>query len=262
MRMNRSTPNTGQLSLKLHTQQLLVQPDGRRVWETSVETTPWNAAETAILISDMWDRHWSRGATLRTKAMAPAIDTFISRCREAGVTIVHAPSGTMDFYALSPSRLRLLETERVPVPEYRDPLIPLPIDDSDGGSDTGEPETEVNRTVWTRQNSQIGIDEARDIVAGDEGQLIYSYLRKHGIRHMLYVGVHTNMCILNRTFGIKRMSDLGIACVLVRDLTDAMYNPAKPPYVSHEEGTKLVVDYVEKFWCPTVRSDQVILKTH
>lgn len=25
-----------------------------------------------------------------------------------------------------------------------------------------------------------------------------------------------------------------------------------PPYVSHEEGTRLVVEYIEKFWCPTI----------
>jgi len=194
--------------------------------------------------------------------MVPAIDAFVSRCRQAGVTIVHAPSNTMDFYAESPARLRLLATESVPAPaqEVKIPCIPLPIDDSDGGSDTGEPESEVNRTVWTRQHSGIRIDESRDIVAGDEGELIYAYLRNHGIRQMLYVGVHTNMCILNRTFGITRMKPLGISCVLVRDLTDAMYNPAKPPYVSHEEGTKLVVDYVEKFWCPTTSSDEVELK--
>ncbi|MBE0697009.1 MAG: hypothetical protein IH586_08800 [Anaerolineaceae bacterium] len=41
---------------------------------------------------------------------------------------------------------------------------------------------------------------------------------------------------------------------LVRDLTDAMYNPAQAPYVSHDEGTRLVIEYIEKFWCPTVLS--------
>ena len=42
---------------------------------------------------------------------------------------------------------------------------------------------------------------------------------------------------------------------LIRDLTDTMYNPARPPYVSHEEGTRLVVGYIEKHWCGTVESD-------
>jgi hypothetical protein len=30
-----------------------------------------------------------------------------------------------------------------------------------------------------------------------------------------------------------------------------MYNPEMPPYVSHEEGTRLVIEYIEKFWCLT-----------
>ena len=45
---------------------------------------------------------------------------------------------------------------------------------------------------------------------------------------------------------------------LVRDLTDAMYNPAMRPYVSHRDGTRLVVEYIEKFWCPTVLSRDLL----
>lgn len=45
---------------------------------------------------------------------------------------------------------------------------------------------------------------------------------------------------------------------LVRDLTDAMYNPKDSPYVSHDEGTQLVIGYIEKFWCPTIMSSDLI----
>jgi len=62
------------------------------------------------------------------------------------------------------------------------------------------------------------------------------------------------MCILNRKFAIKQMTEWGIRCILVRDLTDAMYNPRKPPYVSHSAGTELVIQHIEKYWCPTVLS--------
>lgn len=44
----------------------------------------------------------------------------------------------------------------------------------------------------------------------------------------------------------------GYDVVLARDATDTMYNPYRPPYVSHEEGTRLVVRYVEQFWRPTI----------
>jgi hypothetical protein len=65
------------------------------------------------------------------------------------------------------------------------------------------------------------------------------------------------MCILNRSFGIKNMLRRGWRTLLVRDLTDAMYNPASPPYLSHEEGTALVVGYIEKFYCPTIDSGRI-----
>jgi hypothetical protein len=54
------------------------------------------------------------------------------------------------------------------------------------------------------------------------------------------------------------MSRWGIDCVLVRDLTDSLYNPAKPPFVSHEEGTELVIRHIEQYWCPSILSDDLI----
>jgi hypothetical protein len=55
----------------------------------------------------------------------------------------------------------------------------------------------------------------------------------------------------------------GVDIILIRDLTDAMYNPARSPYVTHEEGTNLVIGYIERFWCPTLTAAQVVdaLKT-
>jgi hypothetical protein len=45
---------------------------------------------------------------------------------------------------------------------------------------------------------------------------------------------------------------------LVRDLTDTMYNSRSKPYVDHFTGTALVCWHIEKYWCPTITSDQVI----
>ena len=47
-----------------------------------------------------------------------------------------------------------------------------------------------------------------------------------------------------------------IDTVLMRDLTDTMYNPAMRPYVSHAEGTRLVIEYIEKFWAPSLDCTQ------
>ena len=72
------------------------------------------------------------------------------------------------------------------------------------------------------------------------------------------MGVHTNMCVLNRTFAIKQMTKWGVRCVLVRDLTDSMYNPKDRPFVAHDRGTGLVIEHIEKYWAPTVLSADLV----
>jgi hypothetical protein len=50
--------------------------------------------------------------------------------------------------------------------------------------------------------------------------------------------------------------------VPIRALGDALYNPSEPPYVSQEEGTRLIVEYaeyIEKGWCPTLASDGLLV---
>jgi type 1 glutamine amidotransferase len=37
-------------------------------------------------------------------------------------------------------------------------------------------------------------------------------------------------------------------------MTDTMYNPRKSPYVPHCIGTELMIEHVEKYWCPTIAS--------
>jgi lysophospholipase L1-like esterase len=54
------------------------------------------------------------------------------------------------------------------------------------------------------------------------------------------------------------MAKNGKHVVLMRDMTDTMYNPACWPFVSHTRGTALFIQHVEKHICPTITSDQFI----
>jgi len=72
------------------------------------------------------------------------------------------------------------------------------------------------------------------------------------------VGVHTNMCVIGRPFGLRNMVRSGKNVVLVRDLTDALYNPRLPPQVSHVRGTELVREHIEKYICPTITSSDLL----
>jgi nicotinamidase-related amidase len=243
------------LSLHLKSQRFQPDPTGHAGWASSILEQQIPAEQTALVICDMWDQHWSRGAAERVDRMAPLMNHFVGAARRAGVHVIHAPSETLPFYQGSAARLRVQSLPVIqPPPDLDLPEPPLPIDDSDGGSDTGE---RPWFRAWTRQHPAIEIDEQQDGIS-DSGPEIYSYLRAHSIQRVLLAGVHTNMCILNRSFGIKQMARWKVPIALVRDLTDTMYNPASSPYVSHEEGTRLVVEYIEKFWCPTIVSSDIL----
>ena len=108
---------------------------------------------------------------------------------------------------------------------------------------------------WTRQHPAIDIVGFDGV--SDNGQEIYNFCKQEGITNIALMGVHTNICILNRGFGIRQMTRLGFQVVLARDLTDAMYDPRKRPFVSHTRGTELVIEHIETKWCPSILSDDL-----
>jgi nicotinamidase-related amidase len=243
------------LKLNLRSQSLAQDATGHNVWRTDTTSKTFKPSETALLLCDVWDKHWCRGANERLAAMLPRMNETVKAARAAGITIIHAPSETMDFYKDSPARQRVREAPSVPIPPpAKHDAPPLPIDASDQGSDTGEKSW---FKAWTRQHPAIEIDETRDGIS-DNGQEIWNFMQARGMKNLILFGVHANMCILNRPFAIKAMVPRGVNVMLVRDLTDTMYNPERSPYVSHEEGTRLVVEYIEKFWCPTILSEDLL----
>lgn len=225
----------------------------------------WDPAKTALIICDMWDAHWCRGASDRVVELAPAIDEVAKQLRAQGALIIHAPSTCMNFYANTPQRKRAQAAPfaKSPVPFsqaerwgtrwcWPDPKreTDLPIDDSDMGCDC-TPQCEIH-DPWKRQIALIEIAEPDAI--SDDGQEVFNLLVERGIENVLIAGVHLNMCVLGRSFAIREMAHVGKNIVLIRDLTDTMYNSRRKPFVDHFSGTDLVVEHVEKFWCPTVAS--------
>ena len=227
-------------------------------WTTTERQARIAPERAALLLCDVWDRHWCRGAEERLASLLPRMNEVAGALREKGALVVHAPSDTMPFYEDTPARRRVLDAKRAEPPEDAerdDP--PLPVSAPGGGSDTDSDLADGGRIVWHRQHAAIEIHQERDAIS-DDGRELYSLYRERGIGTVVIMGVHTNMCILSRSFSIKQMVRWGFEVALVRDLTDAMYSPADPPYVSHAEGTQLVVEYIEKFWCPTLMSDELL----
>ncbi len=225
------------------------------------KTLRWQPKQTAIVICDMWDQHWCKCATRRVAEMAPKMNAVVKAARAKGVFIIHAPSDCMAFYKDAPQRKRAQSAPAAAnAPKDvdagcrrldREPNYP--IDDSDGGCDDDPPAK--GGAPWKRQIATIEI--AEDDAISASGREIYNLMEQHGIKNVMLMGVHTNMCVVGRPFGLRQMVKAGRNVVLVRDLTDAMYNPKKAPFVDHWRGTELVIEHIEKYICPSILSGDV-----
>src|SRR2546423_12355461 len=191
-------PGEGVLTLNLRAQVQSTPGEWRQV----VHKRKVPASQTAIVICDMWDKHWCNGANTRGAAIAKRMEPVLQEARRKGVLIIHAPSECMEGYKDTPQRKLAIEAPRSsPPPARKLEEPPLPIDDSDGGCDD-QPQCK-NYKAWTRENTTLSI-AAGDAVS-DNGAEIYNLLKARGINTLLVMGVHTNMCVLGRSFAIRQM---------------------------------------------------------
>src|SRR5436190_6396218 len=90
--------------LTLHTRSRVASASDTNDWTISEKTVAWDPHKTAIVICDMWNEHWCKGATERVAEMAPRMNQVVSAARERGVFIIHCPSDTMKYYEGTPGR--------------------------------------------------------------------------------------------------------------------------------------------------------------
>ncbi len=251
---------------------------GSDVWERVTSQQTWVAAETAMIVCDVWDKHHCLNAVRRLEEFAPRMNDVLKHARHSGATVIHSPSDCMLGYAEHPARQRAISVPHdKSAPEHvaywcsqipTEELAEYPIDQSDGGEDDDPTEhakwaaelTALGRNPampWKMQSSLIEIDGEQDYIS-DKGDEVWNILQSRGIKNVILVGVHTNMCVLGRPFGLRQMVRNGKNVVLMRDMTDCMYNPKRWPFVDHFTGNDLIVSHVERFVCPTVTSDQIL----
>ncbi|MBP85948.1 MAG: nicotinamidase [Planctomycetaceae bacterium] len=264
------------LTLSLRYQTETTEGSGR--YHRLARHATWKPEETAVIVCDVWDLHHSLNAVRRVEEFAPRLNELLKDARSRGMTIVHSPSDCMDAYTDHPARKRANDApkaaqlpddiqswcSRIPAEEQ----AVYPLDQSDGGDDDDPAEhaewaaklKKMGRNVgtpWLKQSDLITIDEERDYIS-DRGDEVWNVLEARGIKNVILTGVHVNMCVLGRPFGLRQMARNGKQVVLVRDMTDTMYNPARWPYVSHFTGTDRIISHIEKFVCPTITSDQIL----
>lgn len=233
----------------------------------------WEASAGAVIICDMWDLrglHHCRSATTRIEELAPAINRVVAALREQGALITHAPSECMGFYRDSSARRRAVNATHRPAPVKfdwnwpdtgREPLVPglvLPwgdwVHDPDKCSCDPSLPSCIVRTPLPPTRQINAIEVWPEDAVTDVGQEVFNLLEERSIQNVLVMGVHTNICVLSRDFGIRQLLYVGKQPVLCRDLTDSFHRHPDGHFV----GNRTVVDHIEGYWCPTVTSDQLV----
>src|SRR5688572_26043733 len=58
---------------------------GSSLYEVVEHDASWDSRKTALIVIDVWDKHWCEGANRRVAVMAPRFAAFVNACRDRGV---------------------------------------------------------------------------------------------------------------------------------------------------------------------------------
>jgi nicotinamidase-related amidase len=230
---------------------------------TTIFRSDWDDAKTAVVVCDMWDTHHCVSAARRVADMAPRMDALIRNLRREGALIIHAPHDCMDFYRDTRARMQAVHAPLAETP------IPIGWNSWEADETTLLPQTLIHPGPcscdspapcndgqgpypWTRQTPAIQI--SADDAVSDDGQEVVNLLEQRRIMDVVLMGVHTNVCVLSRPYGIRQLVRLGKSPVLCRDLTDSFHRDPR----GHDWGNEQIIAHVERRWCPTVTSDELV----
>ena len=232
--------------------------------QPTVERITLDAKKTAVVVVDMWDKHWCKTYTRRVANLVPRINATLAAARKLGFTVVHAPSDVLGPYKDAPQRKAMLAVPAAPVPKPSGFNPPGP----PGGRDCCEcgPDRPCRSgRAWIRQNADLIIAEDDYIGDCNNARELLNLCGHRGIDTLIYMGVASNMCVLYRSFGIRNIKRYGLRAYLVGDLTEAITangcDPAtKKPDANFTpaKGTALVQRYIERHICPTFESRQIL----
>ena len=254
--------------ITLETRLRLKPDDSSSTFDIAFQTVEWDPENAAVIICDMWDTHHCISTAKRVAEMAPRMNEVVAGMRKGGALVIHAPSGCMGSYDKTPQRQRAQEAPFVKAPveilwrgwkegreirQLKESRVPIGITDPGPCScHTSEPCCEEGHYPWVRQIDTIEIAEEDAI--SDDGLEVHNLLQQRGIEDILMMGVATNVCVLGRPFGIRQLVYLGKKPLLCRDLTDSHHRDDG----GHFRGTDLTIEHIERYWCPTVTSDQIV----
>ena len=250
----------------------------------------WSARHTAILVVDMWAFHPCKTMMRSVQAIVNRMNDTIAAARSRGSLIIHSPSqGVEEMSVMYPAqRLKMRRAAQkcaLNSPCFKrtfgknatledadkwflhrrgsdvEPELPIPVGPADAlcPDDDVMPNPEIPFYLHA-QHPGVGIGDQDGL--SDSTIEIVGALLHHDIRHVVVMGRAANLCLLLRPFALRRLTRIRRSSaaadrwdvVLARDLTDILYDPRQPPYLSHVQAKDLVVRHIERYLCGSVDS--------
>ena len=206
-----------------------------------------DASRVGVIAVDVWNWHWCKTATMRVDAFVPRINEALAAARSHGMTVMLCPSDVVDQYGGHPQRERVLALPGIEVPDSVSVSCP-PVPDA-GGCACGQ-ERCAGNYGWDGMHPDLVIGP--DDWMPDTRAEVYAICQERRLTHLIYLGFHTQVCLLGKPMGLKAMKSAGLQCVLARDMTDAHpgYDPDRG--FTPDQNTEQVVEHFEKYLAPTI----------
>ena len=181
---------------------LTLQTRDPKTDQVIVKTEMVDSAKVAVVIVDPWNFHWCMTACERVSAMVPRWNRALECARKLGMPILWAPSDVVGMYSGYPQRERALGVTLLPVPKLRD-MPPAKFTAPGGGCMCGPGIACVGNYGWDGMNPDLVL--AVDDLIASSTEEVYALLKERGITHVIYLGLHTNMCLFGKPGALKYM---------------------------------------------------------
>jgi hypothetical protein len=230
------------LHLKLQTR----DPKTNQVYTRieDVETT-----HVGIVIVDPWNYHWCMTACERVSAMVPRWNRALEVARKSGMPVVWVPSDVVGAYSGYPQRERALGIELLEVPivnEMPQAIFTAPV----GKCMCGPGINCIVNYGHDAMNPALILGD-NDFIASSTEE-VYTLLKKKGITHIIYMGLHTNMCLYGKPGALKYLWQTGLTCMVARDINDAFTSYEPVSGFTPDKGTRQIDDDLERAGIPLI----------
>lgn len=199
-----------------------------------------------VVVVDPWNWHWCKTSTERVAALVPRLNRTLAAARALGMTVFLCPTDVADNYVGTPMFERAMAVDPAPPSTAPEPSCPPA---PDGGGCTCGAERCLGNYGWDGMHPDL-VAGPDDLMPNDAGRLV-ALCRRRGITHLVYAGVHTQVCLLGKSIGLRAMTRAGFSCSLARDLTDA-HGRYEPGVETPDDFTAKVVAHFEAHLAPTV----------